>query len=215
MTSDSTTQARWPLLKELTPFTEATRGPGGRKLPRSAWLLMGLAFLCGGLVSAAGFSIGWRHQAQRDTAAQTALAAATARTHRLTASLAATRRTLASERQLEEAATASARAISRAAASLGTEAAASGRAADNVSSSAGEIAATVTRVLRELQTLLTYLTTTPPGQIDSGYVASQAAYLTRQLTALQDGSASVSKGVTSFDEALRKLSRNAATLSKR
>jgi hypothetical protein len=213
MTSESTT--RWPLLEERPPFAQATSVAKPRRLQRSTWLLIALAFLCGGLVSAAGFSIGWRHQAQRDTAAQTALAAATTRAQRLTASLAATRRTLAQERQLEAAATASARAVSRAAASLGTEAAASGRAADSVSGSAGDIAATATRVTRELQTLLTYLTTTPPGQIDSGYVASQAAYLTRQLTALQDGSASVSKAVTSFDEALRKLSRNAATLSKR
>jgi hypothetical protein len=215
VTSDSTTQARWPLLDERTPFAQATGRSGRRKLQRSTWLLIALAFLCGGLVSAAGFSIGWRHQAQRDTAARTALAAATARTHRLTASLAAARRTVARERQLEAQAAASVRAVSHAAASLGAEAAASARNADSVSGGAGDIAATATRVGRELQTLLTYLTTTPPGQIDSGYVASQSAYLTRQLTALQDAGANISKAVTSFDQAVRKLTRNATTLSKR
>lgn len=212
MTSDSTTQARWPLLDERRPFSQPTGSTRKRKLPRSVWLLTGLAFLCGGLVSAAGFSIGWRHQAQRDTAARTALAAATARTHRLSTSLAAARRTLGRERKLEAAAVASTRAASRAAASLGAEASAAGRNADSVSASAGDIAATAGRVTRELQTLLTYLTTTPPGQIDSGYIASQAAYLTRQLTALQDAGVSVSRAVTTFDHAAGRLAHDAAAL---
>jgi hypothetical protein len=215
VTSDSTTQARWPLLNERDPFPQATERPERRKLPRSAWLLTGLAFLCGGLVSAAGFSIGWRHQAQRDTAARTALAAATARANRLSASLAAARRTVTQERQLEAAATSSARAASRAAAALATQAGAASGAANGVSGSAGGIATTAARITRELQTLLTYLTTTPPGQIDSGYIASQAAYLTRQLTALQDAGGSVGTTVARFDEALRKLTRSATALSKR
>jgi cytoskeletal protein RodZ len=216
MTSDSTTQARWPLLDERGPFAEAARRPRRRpKLSRPIWLLVGLAFLCGGLISAAGFSIGWRHQAQRDTAAQTALAAATARTHRLSASLAAARRTIAHERQSEAAAVATARAASRAAASLAAQAATAGRAADNVSVRAGDIAGTAARVSRELQTLLSYLTTTPAGQIDSGYVASQSAYLTRQLTTLQDSGSSVTRAGTIFQQSLRKLRRLAAELAKR
>ena len=179
------------------------------------WLLIGIAFLCGGLVSAAGFSIGWRHQAQRDTAARTALAAATGRAHRLSTSLAAARRTVTHERQLEAAATASARAASRAAAALATQAGATGRAADGVSSSASGIAATAARVSRELQTLLTYLTTTPPGQIDSGYIASRAAYLTRQLTALQDAGGGVTKAVANLDAVVRKLTRSASAAARR
>jgi hypothetical protein len=236
-TTITTDSSRWPLLEsayaageadgvpeetgrpwrpwERTPFAQAPRNTRRRKLPRSAWLLTGLAFLCGGLVSAAGFSIGWRHQAQRDTAAQTALAAATARTHRLSTSLAAARRTIAQERRLEATAVAAVRAASRNATSLATEAGASGHAADTVSASAGDIAATSTRVTRELQTLLTYLTTTPSGQIDSGYVASQAAYLTRQLAALQDAGTSVTQAVVSFDSAVRRIARSAAELSRR
>lgn len=215
MASDSTTQARWPLLNERGPFAEATRRPRRRpKLSRSVWLLIGLAFLCGGLISAAGFSIGWRHQAQRDTAAQTALAAATARAHRLSASLAAARRTIARERQSEATAVASARAASRAAASLTAQAGAAGRAADSVSGSAGDTAATAARVSRELQTLLTYLTTTPAGQIDSGYIASQSAYLTRQLTSLEDAGGSVTKAVSGLRQSVRKLERSAAALAK-
>jgi hypothetical protein len=234
MASDST---RWPLLdsahaaaravgaqdetrrlwraSEDAPSATASRRRRGRRLPRSAWLLTGLAFVCGGLVSAAGFSIGWRHQAQRNTAAQSALAAATAQNHRLSASLAAARRTIEAERQKEARAIASARTASRAATSLAAEANATGDTADGVSGDASSIAVTATRITREIQTLLAYLTTTPPGQIDSGYVASQAAYLTRQLTGLQDAGAGVAKAVTGFDHAVHKLARSAAALSKR
>jgi hypothetical protein len=211
MASESTT--RWPLLNERAPFATATVGSSRRKLPRSAWLLTALAFLCGGLVSAAAFSIGWRHQAQRDTAARAALATATARANRLSASLAAARETVARERQAEARAAASVRTTSRAAASLATQAGAARSAAGTVSGSAGDVGGTATRVSRELQTLLTYLTTTPSGQIDSGYIASQAAYLTRQLTALQDAGAGIGKASTSFEAAVRKLARDARALA--
>lgn len=212
MTSESTT--RWPLLEERTPFVAAP-APGRssrRRLPRSAWLLTALAFLCGGLVSAAAFSIGWRHQAQRDTAARTALATATAHVNRLSASLATARETIAQERQAEAEASAAIRATSRAAASLATEATSAGRAADTVSGDAAGVGATSSRVSRELQTLLTYLTTTPSSQIDSGYIGSQAAYLTRQLTALESSGAAVGGSVTILEATLRKLARNAAAL---
>jgi hypothetical protein len=210
MTSDSTTQARWPLLNERTPFPSAPVHPSRRRLPRSAWLLTALAFLCGGLVSAAAFSIGWRHQAQRDTVARAALAAATTRVNRLSASLAAARETIVHQRQTAAQATATARATSRAAVSLATEAETAAKAADTVSSGANAIGATAARVSRELQTLLNYLTTTPSNQIDSGYIASQAAYLTRQLTALQDSGSGVDRGATSLKAELRVLIRTAS-----
>lgn len=212
MTSESTT--RWPLLEERAPFAPAPAPVRStrRRLPRSAWLLTALAFLCGGLVSAAAFSIGWRHQAQRDTAARAALATATAHVNRLSASLATARETIAQERQAEAEASAAMRATSRAAASLATQATSAGRAADTVSGDAADVGATASRVSRELQTLLTYLTTTPSSQIDSGYIASQATYLTRQLTALESSGAAVGKSVTSLKATLRKLARIAATL---
>jgi Tfp pilus assembly protein FimV len=215
MTSESTT--RWPLLEERTPFVSAPApapaGSSRRRLPRSAWLLTGLAFLCGGLVSAAAFSIGWRHQAQRDTAARAALATATAHVNRLSASLATARETIAQERQAQAEAAAAAQAVTRTAASLATQATSAGRAADTVSRNAADIGATASRVSRELQTLLSYLTTTPSSQIDSGYIASQAAYLTRQLTALQDGGAGTAQAVTSFKVTLHKLSRDTRALA--
>ncbi|HKU57257.1 MAG TPA: hypothetical protein VJP41_09580, partial [Gaiellaceae bacterium] len=102
---------------------------------------------------------------------------------------------------------------SHAAAALATEVTASRRAADAVSGGAGGVAASSSRVTRELRTLLTYLTTTPSSQIDSGFIASQASYLTRQLTALQDVGGSVTAAVARFKTAMRGLSRDAAALS--
>jgi hypothetical protein len=211
MASESTT--RWPLLAERAPFATAPVRASRRRLTRSAWLLTGLAFLCGGLVSAAAFSIGWRHQAQRDTAARAALAAATAHVGRLSASLVTARETIAQERAAEAQASAAVRATSHAATSIATQATSAGRAADTVSGSAGNVGATASRVSRELQTLLTYLTTTPSSQIDSGYIATQATYLTRQLTALQDGGAGVDSSVTSLKSALRRLTHDARALA--
>jgi len=214
MASDSTTQARWPVLNERAPFAAAPAPARStrRRLPRSAWLLTALAFICGGLVSAAAFSIGWRHQAQRDTAARAALAKATDHVNRLSASLATAQETIVRQRQTAAEATAAARATSRAAASLATKVSTAGKSADAVSGDANAIGATAARVSRELQTLLTYLTTTPSSQIDSGYIASQAAYLTRQLTALQDSGAGVDKAATSLKAELRQLIRTAAAL---
>jgi hypothetical protein len=212
MTSES---SRWPLLEERAPFATAPRRAERRRRPtRSAWLLTGLAFVCGGLVSAAGFSIGWRHQAQRDTAARTALAAETARANRLSASLAKARRKAASEKQALAQAATVAQATSSTAAAVAAKATTAGHDAAGVSAGADDVAATATKVSRELQTLLTYLTTTPTGQIDPGYVGSQATYLTRQLTALQDGSAGVTKAVTSLKATLHRLERDAAALSR-
>ena len=218
MASESTTQARWPLLNERGPFVAEPERSTRRRLPRSAWLLTALAFLCGGLVSAAAFSIGWRHQAQRDTAARAALATATAHVNRLSASLATARETVAHERQAAAEATAAARATSRAAASVATNAGTAGSAAGRVSGdanavgTAAAVSAAAVRVSRELQTLLTYLTTTPSSQIDSGYIASQATYLTRQLTGLENSGAAVGRSVTILEATLRKLTRSAAAL---
>jgi len=214
MSSDSTTEVRWPILKERAPFMQTMPRPAGRRRQRSTWLLTGLAFLCGGLVSAAVFSIGWRHQAQRDTAARSALAAATARAHRLSASLAVAQENATKARLSAARAAASVRATTQAAAALAAAATASKHSADAVSSDAGAVGATTVRVSRELQTLLTYLTTTPSGQIDTGYIASQASYLTRQLTALESAGGNVGKSVTTFQASLRKLIRDAATLKQ-
>ena len=215
MASDSTTQARWPVLRERAPFVETGARPARRKPPRSVWLLTGLAFLCGGLVSAAAFSIGWRHQAQRDTAARSALAAETARASRLSASLAAARRDATRQRLAAAQASAAERALARAAATVGSAAVSSNGSASSVAAGAGALDASATRVASELKTLDTYLTTTPTGQLDPGYIATQTTYLTQQLTRLQGNAGILGRSVTALQAALRKLERDARTLKPR
>lgn len=209
MTSDS---GRWPLLEERGPFATASRSRRGRRLPRSAWLLTGLAFLCGGLVSAAGFSIGWRHQAQRDTAARTALAAATARTHRLEQRIGTLRTALTAARASAASASASAQALTRSAAKVAGDASASEGQGASISSGAGTLTAAASRIASELKTLETYLTTTPTAQLDPGYISSQAGYLARQLTRLEGDAGSLGTSITSFEATLRTLGRDARAL---
>jgi hypothetical protein len=209
VTSDST---HWPLLEERGPFATAGQGRRGRRVPRSVWLLTGLAFLCGGLVSAAGFSIGWRHQAQRDTAARTALAAATARTHRLEQKISALRVSLGGAQAAAASAAAVEKALARTGARIGADATASSGDAASISSGAGTLTAAATRIASELKTLDTYLTTTPAGQLDPGYIASQTSYLSQQLTRLQGDAGTLGSSVGSFETTLHKLSREARAL---
>lgn len=215
MTSDSTTQARWPVLEERAPFAHATPRPARRKLPRSAWLLIGLAFVCGGLVSAAGFSIGWRHQAQRNSAAETALTTATARVHALQASLGRARLAVAREHRAATASAASERALVGAAGRVASGVTTSSNAAKSVSSAAGTLTGAAARIASELKTFETYLTSTPSGQLDPGYIASQTAYLTRQLAKLQAGGGALGDSVASFETALRALTRDTAAVKTR
>jgi len=212
VTSDTT---RWPLLEERAPFATASRSRRGRKPPRSAWLLTGLAFLCGGLVSAAAFSIGWRHQAQRDSATQTALAAATARTHRLEKGIAALRASLERARSAAASATAAEKALARTGTQVGADAAESSGKAGSISTGAGSITTTATRIASELKTLDTYLTTTPTGQLDPGYIASQTSYLAQQLARLQGNARTLGDSIASFEATLHKLRLDANGLSRR
>jgi hypothetical protein len=205
----------WPVLEERgAPLGQVRRAPARpQRRARPAWLLALLAFACGALVSAAVFTIGWRHQVQSNSAAQAALAAATARNHALAASLAAARAADKQDRRLAAQARASARTLTRAGAAVAAQASTSGTAAGAVSGEAGSLAASVAKVANELKTLTTYLTTTPPSQLDSGYIQSQAAYLAHQVSKLQADGAALGGTVSSFDAAIRKLSRLAAALT--
>jgi prefoldin subunit 5 len=202
----------WPLLEERAPFATASHSRRGRRMPRSAWVLTALAFLCGGLVSAAAFSIGWRHQAQRDTAARTALAAATARTHRLEGRITTLQASLGSARAAAASATAAEKALARVGTRVGADATASSGDGASISSGAGAVTGAAGRIASELKTLDTYLTTTPTAQLDPGYIASQAAYLDRQLRRLQGDAGSLGSSVASFEAGLRTLSRDARAL---
>jgi Tfp pilus assembly protein FimV len=213
MTSESTT--RWPLPQERAPLATETHRVRGYRLTRSAWLLTGLAFVCGGLVSAAAFSIGWRHQAQRDTAARAALAGATARVHKLERQLDTARATAAREQASAAAAAAAERALAATGTRVAGEAIASSGSAGAISSRVGSLTAAASRLASELKTLDTYLSTTPTAQLDPGYITSQTAYLAQQLTRLQADAGNLGGSVASFEASVRKLTRDAAALKSR
>jgi hypothetical protein len=215
--SDST---GWPLLDERPRSALPRRALPRRGGGRPAWVLAVLAFACGGLVSAAGFSIGWRHQAQQGSAAEAKLASATARNHRLQASLAAATDSAARARGAEKraregqaAAEASARTLAGAAARVAGEASASRHAADTLSGNAAGLTTSTAKLASELKTLVTYLTTTPTGQLDAGYIQSQTTYLTRQLSELHSAGGNVSAAASAFDAAAKTLAQRAAALS--
>lgn len=216
MASDS---RDWPVLEERRALLRGPRPAARPARARSAWLLAALAFVCGGLVSAAVFTIGWRHQAQRNTAAESALSAATVRNHRLSASLAAARQAVERDhriaaRRATEARNAASE-LARAAAAIGSETSAARAAAGPVAAGARTVSASAGKIANELRTLATYLSTTPSSQIDSGYVASQASYLERQLGQLQTNGADVASAVAGVQTAVDKLTGLAASLSGR
>lgn len=195
--------------------TTVMRAPRAARRSRSwpAWVLPTLAFICGALVSAAVFTIGWRHQTQQNAAAESALAAATAHNHKLSASLAAARATIARDQQIATRARGAVQASRSSAATIAAQAGAAQTGAGSVSTNAGAMASAAGKIANELRTLTTYLTTTPPQQLDAGYIDSQSAYLSRQVEMLQSDGASISSAVGSFDTAIRKLDRLATALA--
>ena len=212
----STDTTGWPLLEERRHGAPSARlRPARRGRARPGWALLVLAFVCGGLVSAAGFAIGWKHLAQSGTAAQTRLAAATAHARRLDASLVLARRAEATTLRRLAAAELTARRVARAAAALGTQAATSESSAGHVSGEASTMAGIAARVASELKTLSAYLTTTPAGQVDSGYVSTQVQYLTRQLATLQSSGSDLGSSAAAFEADVRRLASQAAALSQR
>lgn len=212
MSADST---GWPLLTERPHSPPPVRRLSRRPRGRPAWILAVLAFVCGALVSGAAFSIGWRHLAQSGTAAQNRLATETARAHRLDASLATARERETRLQGRLAAATASALRLATAAEAVSAQASAAERAAQPVAGDAGTIAGASARVSRELKTLSDYLTTTPAGQIDGGYVAAQIAYLTRQLDSIQTSGGDLGSVTASFRSAVQKLAVQGAALTPR
>jgi len=212
VTSDTT---RWPLLEERAPFATASPVQRRRKPQRSVWLLTALAFLCGGLVSAAAFSIGWRHQAQHDNATQTALAAATARTHRLEQRIAGLQTSLARSRTITASAVAAEKALAGTGTQVAGDATAAGGTAASVTSGAGSLTTEANRIASELKTLDTYLTTTPTTQLDPGYISTQSAYLAQQLTRLQGNAGTLGNSVRSLKATLGRLGSDANGLRTR
>jgi chromosome segregation ATPase len=214
----------WPLSDTVRLPASRTSAPERprRRRPHAVWAIAAATFVCGALISAAAFSVGWRHQAQRGSSAEAALAVATARNHTLAASLDAARadatRSRAQAADARKAATsakATADAVSREAATLAAAVVRTGRSADSVSVGAASLGANLDKLSSELKTLTSYLDTTPAGQLDAGYVASQTAYIAKQLDRLGSERSDLTAAVATFDAAAKKLADRAATLSGR
>ena len=160
-------------------------------LPRVGWVLTIAAFLCGGMISAAVFSVGWKHEAQRGNSAQSALAMATARTHALTGQLVAQRTrsaALAATRsELTSTNTSLRHNLAAARRSLGHDK----QVIAAIGTAAAPLSGDVDRITNELQSLTSYLTSTPPGALDAGYVQAQLAYLTKTVTSFKAAVAAV------------------------
>jgi hypothetical protein len=195
--------------------TAVMRAPRRARRTRAwhAWVLPTLAFICGALVSAAVFTIGWRHQTQQNVAAQNALAAATARDHKLAGSLATARAMIAKDQRISRQARASLQDARASGATVAAQARAAEASATSVSGTAASMASAAGKIGTELKTLMTYLTTTQPQQLDAGYIDSQAAYLARQVDALQSAGGTTATAAASFNAAIQKLAHLAAVLS--
>ncbi len=197
--------------------TTVMRAPRAARRKRSwpVWVLPTLAFVCGALVSAAVFTIGWRHQTQQNAAAESALAAATARNHKLSDALAAAQATVARDQRIAAGARASLQAARASGATIAAQSGAARGSAASVSSTAAGMATAAGKIGSELKTLTTYLTTTPSDQLDAGYIESQTGYLARQVEALQSAGGTMTSAAASFDGAVRKLERLASALGSR
>lgn len=207
----------WPRADRVEEHTHVMRAPSApRRRTRSrwsVWVLTMLAFVCGALVSAAVFTIGWRHQTQQNAAAQSALADMTARNHTLTASLADARAAFAREQNIATQATAAMRAARASGATIAAQAGTAQSNATSVSVDAAALATTAGKVASELRNLTAYLTGTPSDQLDAGYIASQAAYLTRQVNDLESEGGTTTTAAATFNATIRKLSQLAAALA--
>jgi hypothetical protein len=196
--------------------TTVMRVPRAARRPRkwAIWVLPTLAFICGALVSAAVFTIGWRHQTQQNVAAQSALAAATAHNNKLSDSLATARARIVKEQRIARQARASLLDARAAGATIAAQARAAQASATSVSGTATSMASAAAKIANELKTLMTYLTTTPSQQLDGGYIDSQAAYLARQVDTLQSDGGTATTATASFNASIQKLASLAAALSE-
>ena len=60
-----------------------------------------------------------------------------------------------------------------------------------IGTAAAPLSGDVDRITNELQSLTSYLTSTPPGALDAGYVQAQLAYLTKTVTSFKAAVAAV------------------------
>ena len=158
------------------------------------WFLVAAAFLCGGLLSAAGFAIGWKHEAQRGTSAESALVAATATTHSLRAQLASTRASLAAAKTRSAELATTRRGLLKTKAQLLSELGVARQKLAAVAAASVPLGADLDRLTNELHALTSYVTATPSSQLDAGYLQAQIAYMTKTADGFSSAVAALHPG---------------------
>src|SRR5487761_976580 len=158
----------WPLAEQSRRNVAVPQS--SRQTPRIMWAVVLAAFVCGAAVSAAGFSIGWKHQAQKGTSAESALVAANAHAFAIVRSRATLRTSLAK---------------------LHTQLASAQQALAATSSQAAPLSGDLARLTNELRALTSYVTSTPPSQLDAGYLQAQIAYVSKTATGLSSALAAL------------------------
>ncbi len=172
----------WPLAEHSRRNVAIPRAR--RRTPWVIWMVVAAAFLCGAAVSAAAFSIGWKHQAQKNTSAESALVAATATVHSLRTQLATERSDLAAANAGARQLAAGQKALRTSLAKLRTQLAAAKQSLASESANAAPLSGDLGRLTNELRALTSYVTQTPSGQLDAGYLQAQVSYLSKTANGL-------------------------------
>ncbi len=209
---------RFPAVAQPRPRPQQKRQR--QPFPKLGWVLAICAFVCGAMLSAAAFSIGWKHQAQKGSSAQAALVAATARTHLLAGSLASANTAAAQakaaarrSRARATAAQASTAAMLQRAQAVATALNNTAGSANAVTAGASSVGSDLAKLTSELRTLTSYLETTPSAQLDSGYVAAQTAYITKTISRISGEQGDLGLAVSAYMKSVQSAADGAAALS--
>ena len=209
---------RFPAVAQPRPRPQQRRQR--QPFPRLGWVLALCAFVCGAMLSAAAFSIGWKHQAQKGSSAQAALVAATARTHLLAGSLSSANTAAAQAKAAARrarartvAAQASTTAMLQRAQAVASALNDTAGSANAVTAGASSVGSDLAKLTSELRTLTSYLDTTPSAQLDSGYVAAQTAYITKTISRISGEQGDLGAAVSAYMTAVQSAADRAAALS--
>ena len=212
----------WPLsdTRGFRAVAEPRRPRQRQPFPRIGWVLAVAAFLCGAMLSAAAVSVGWKHEAQRGSNVQAALDAANAQANRLTGSLADAHAATASAkiaarraRTQSLAAKASATALLQRVQGVATALSSASTGASAVTSGSSAVSSDLGKLTSELRALTSYIDNTPASQLDSGYVASQTAYITKTISRIGSEQSSLGSAVDAYMQSVQQAASRAAALS--
>ena len=188
--------------------------------PRIGWVLAIAAFLCGAMLSAAAVSVGWKNEAQRGSDVQAALDRATAQSHELAGSLADAHASTASAqaaarraRTQSLAAKASAAALLQRAQGVATALNSASTGANAVTSGSSAVSSDLAKLTSELRALTSYIDNTPASQLDSGYVATQTAYITKTISRIGAEQSDLGSAVDAYMQSVQQAASRAAALS--